>query len=256
MSTARSYELVLRRVEDRLRAGRLKVGQRLPAERAFAEELGVSRASVREAIRVLEAMGVVRTGVGSGPGAGAVIVAEPSSPLTSALRLHVATSRFPVGDVVEARVLLETWAVRVAASRGGADLGPAEAAVREMDGIGVGGAGPDGREDPEDMVRFLRLDAAFHRHLAETAGNAVISSVMRALRGAVHSYLTDALTGALDAAGERAVLTGRLQEEHRGILAAVRAGRGEEAAETLAAHIRSYYGRSEAGRAAAGPAED
>ena len=59
-SRIRLHETVVRHVEDELAAGRLPVGSRLPGERALAEQLGISRASVREGIRVLEAMGVVR----------------------------------------------------------------------------------------------------------------------------------------------------------------------------------------------------
>ncbi|HWD80415.1 MAG TPA: GntR family transcriptional regulator, partial [Kribbella sp.] len=51
----KNYELVLHRVEAELAAGRLRIGGRLPGERALAEQLGISRPSVREAVRVLEA---------------------------------------------------------------------------------------------------------------------------------------------------------------------------------------------------------
>jgi GntR family transcriptional repressor for pyruvate dehydrogenase complex len=113
----KNYELVLHRVEADLAAGRLRIGGRLPAERVLAEQLGISRPSVREAVRVLEAMGVVRTATGSGPEAGAVIVAEPVPPLTAVLRLHLATNHLPMGDVVQTRLLLESWAAREAAGR-------------------------------------------------------------------------------------------------------------------------------------------
>src|SRR5690349_5405863 len=106
----RTHQLVLHWIEDRLSAGDLAVGGRLPAERALAEQLQVSRTSVREAIRILEAMGVVRSGVGSGPDAGTVVISDPAAALGSALRLHVATQHLPVADIVETRVLLESWA--------------------------------------------------------------------------------------------------------------------------------------------------
>ena len=63
----RTHQLVLHWIENQLSSGQLAVGGRLPAERTLAEQLQVSRTSVREAIRILEAMGVVRAGVGSGP---------------------------------------------------------------------------------------------------------------------------------------------------------------------------------------------
>ena len=96
----RTHQLVLAHVEAELAAGRLTLGGRLPGERALAEQLGISRPSVREAIRALEVLGVVRTATGSGPEAGAVIVADPAAGLGLALRLHVATSGVSVGDVV------------------------------------------------------------------------------------------------------------------------------------------------------------
>ena len=111
----RTHQLVLAHVEAELAAGRLTLGGRLPGERALAEQLGISRPSVREAIRALEVLGVVRTATGSGPEAGAVIVADPAAGLGLALRLHVATSGVAVGDVVQLRLLLESWAVREAA---------------------------------------------------------------------------------------------------------------------------------------------
>ncbi|WP_427136447.1 FadR/GntR family transcriptional regulator [Pseudarthrobacter sp. S9] len=73
----RTHQLVLQWIEKQLIDGQLTVGGRLPAERTLAEQLEVSRTSVREAIRILEAMGVVRAGVGSGPDAGTVVIADP-----------------------------------------------------------------------------------------------------------------------------------------------------------------------------------
>src|SRR6478735_4634952 len=130
----RTHQLVLHWIEDRLSAGDLAVGGRLPAERALAEQLQVSRTSVREAIRILEAMGVVRSGVGSGPDAGTVVISDPTAALGSALRLHVATQHLPVADIVETRVLLESWA----AARARADapeLEQAAALLDEMDAV-------------------------------------------------------------------------------------------------------------------------
>ncbi len=106
----RTHQLVLHWIEGQLSEGGLAVGGRLPAERTLAEQLQVSRTSVREAIRILEAMGVVRAGVGSGPEAGTVVISDPTAALGSALRLHVATQHLPVADIVETRVLLESWA--------------------------------------------------------------------------------------------------------------------------------------------------
>ena len=73
----KAWESVLARIEERLVDGRLRPGDHLPPERTLAAELGVARSSVREAVRVLEAMGLIRTQTGSGPSSGAIIIARP-----------------------------------------------------------------------------------------------------------------------------------------------------------------------------------
>lgn len=234
----KNYELVLQQVEADLAAGRLRLGGRLPGERALAEQLGISRPSVREAVRVLEALGVVRTATGSGPEAGAVIVAEPSAPLTALLRLHLATSHLPMGDIVQTRVLLESWSAREAAGRfaasagepGGGRAGVGELAVAEgllerMDADGL---------SPEE---FHLLDAEFHVALAGLAGNVLIAAVMGSLRSAIHGYVLAAVPNLPDWDATAVAL----RAEHHGIVAAIRSGRGEDAARLVTEHIEGFY---------------
>jgi len=244
----KNYELVLSRVEADLAAGRLRLGGRLPGERVLAEQLGISRPSVREAVRVLEALGVVRTATGSGPEAGAVIVAEPASPLTALLRLHLATNHLPMGDIVQTRVLLESWAARQAAELLAAD-DAADAGQGESVGAGAGVAGGPGllgvaegllgrMEDPGlSPEEFHLLDAEFHVALSGVAGNVLIAAVMASLRSAIHGYVMAAVPNLPD---WDATVVG-LRAEHRAILAAVRAGEADQAARLVTDHIQGFY---------------
>ena len=220
----RTHQLVLAHVEAELVAGRLTLGGRLPGERALAEQLGISRPSVREAIRALEVLGVVRTATGSGPEAGAIIVADPAAGLGLALRLHVATSGVAVGDVVQLRLLLESWAVR-------------EAARRPDDAVLAHAAGLLDRMDAEpDPDRFLDLDGDFHADLVGLAGNVLLTAVMTSVRGAVRSYV-----GAGARRLDWSATARRLRAEHRRILEAVRAGNPDDAEREVRAHITGYY---------------
>jgi GntR family transcriptional repressor for pyruvate dehydrogenase complex len=227
----RTHQLVMQWIEDQLSGGQLAVGGRLPAERSLAERLGVSRTSVREAIRILEAMGVVRAGVGSGPEAGTVVISDPTVALGSALRLHVATQHLPVSDVVETRVLLESWAA-ARAKPDAPELLHASALLDDMDAAGPG------------VDEFLALDVRFHLALADAAGNAVVSAMMGSLREAIQGY-AGKLTANLP---DWDATAARLRSEHRKILEAIRNGDGGRAAELVAAHIEGYYKESGLGR--------
>jgi GntR family transcriptional repressor for pyruvate dehydrogenase complex len=230
----KTHQLVLTWIENELSEGRLAVGGRLPAERSLAEQLQVSRTSVREAIRILEAMGVVRAGVGSGPEAGTVVISDPTAALGSALRLHVATQHLPVADIVETRVLLESWAVSHARPDS-PELASAANLLDEMEAEEVA------------VEEFLALDVRFHLALADAAGNAVVSAMMGSLRESITGYAS-LLTGNLP---DWHATAARLRSEHHGILAAVQNDDGERAAKLVAAHIEGYY--KEAGLASGGP---
>ena len=226
----RTHQLVLHWIEGQLSEGKLAVGGRLPAERSLAEQLQVSRTSVREAIRILEAMGVVRAGVGSGPEAGTVVISDPTAALGSALRLHVATQHLPVSDIVQTRVLLESWA----ASHARPDSPELTVAARLLEEMETAGMAVDS---------FLALDVRFHLALADAAGNAVVSAMMGSLRESITGYASQ-LTSNLP---DWEATASRLRTEHRQILDAIRNDDGERAAKLVAAHIEGYYREAEGG---------
>jgi GntR family transcriptional repressor for pyruvate dehydrogenase complex len=229
---------VLSHIEDELAGGTLQLGGKLPAERSLAETLGVSRASIREAIRVLEAMGVVQSAVGSGPDAGTVVVANSSAALSSALRLHVASGHLPIADVVATRVLLETHAVSqaaiavIAANTGGTGgTGNLEEAQRVLAAMA----------DRElSVTAFVDLDAQFHLAIARAGGNAVLSSIMESLRESIQAYVLAAVPTVPDWHAEAR----RLHREHRAILQAIAAGEDTAAVKKVRAHIEGFYRRS------------
>src|SRR5512144_1962479 len=122
VTRARTYELVLDRIEEQIASGRLHVGDRLPAERDLAAALGVSRVAVREAMRVLQAMGLITQATGSGRDAGTTLTAAPGEALTRLIRMHVLVASVGPEDLVSARITLERESARLAARA----AGPAE----------------------------------------------------------------------------------------------------------------------------------
>ncbi|AMB60014.1 FadR/GntR family transcriptional regulator [Microterricola viridarii] len=225
----RAWEIVLRHIERELLDGKLRPGDHLPPERALATELGVGRSSVREAVRVLEGFGLIRTQTGSGPSAGAIIIATPQGGMSALMRLQVAAQGFPVADIVQTRLLLETQIVAGLADAGSpldpVSLGAAERLLAAMD------------VDTLTPAEFLALDAQFHVALAEASGNQVVTAMMAGLREAVESY---ALAG-LPAVTDWATTLRRLRTEHHGIVEAITARDATAASTRIHAHITGYY---------------
>ena len=206
----RSYSILLENFERRLRLGELRVGDRLPSERTLAEQYGISRPSVREALRILGALGLIRSSTGSGPKSGAIVISEPSDALSWALRMHIATRNLPVKDVVSTRLLLEGPAARAAANA-------PDSAERDL-------ALENAREHLAEMdspdisnERFHFCDTRFHYELSRLSGNIVLDTVIDSLHMATISYVQEAVPLLRDWAAVKQTL----QDQHRGIYEAI-----------------------------------
>lgn len=222
----RAWQVVLETIETDLLSGRLRPGDRLPGERALSAELGVGRSSVREAIRVLEVLGLVRTAAGSGPTSGAIIVALPGGGMSALMRLQVAAAGFAVDDIVTTRLVLEAAVVgELAEARPQPSLAASASLLDAMESRAL------------SPVEFLALDAQFHLSLAEAAGNQVITATMAGLRTAIEGYVQAGVAALADWSATSA----RLNAEHRTILAAVAAGDAARARTQVNAHITGYY---------------
>lgn len=227
-----TYESVLARIEAGLSQGRWSLGDRLPSERALSEEFAVSRASVREALRVLEAMGIIRRSTGSGPDAGAILIDKPAAGLGAALRLHMASGATNVRDVVELRLLVENWAAAAVAQRCAAQqadepdcLSKARELLDEM-------AAPD-----LNLAQFQELDAQFHVEIVALAGNPLIEATMLAIRTSIQEYVR---TG-MDRIDNPHEYVAVLHEQHHEILEVLAAGDSVKASERVCAHIEGFY---------------
>lgn len=223
---ARAHDTVLSAVEDGIATGRLRVGDRLPSERDFALQLGVSRASVREAMRALEAMGVVRSGVGQGPDGGNVLTGGSSSALTRLLRLHIGLANFPMPDAIEARVMLERWSARLAAQF---------ALPEELDALRETLVAMDAPGLPRDV--FNELDTRFHVQIARAGHNRLVADMTTAIRDAMTWWIGHSFEERED--WEEFLLT--LRDWHYGVYDAIAAHQPGKAADRIEAHIREAY---------------
>jgi len=146
----------------------LKPGDRLPTEREMGETFEVSRTVIREAIRTLEARGLVKALTGSGT----YIRAMKGSDVVSSLGMYINTQHkpFSLDALMEVREVLEIEMVRLAAERAGAaDIARLEENLEKM------------CRTTDDAKEFSKWDLEFHLQLYEASGNPLFGIILEPL---------------------------------------------------------------------------
>jgi DNA-binding FadR family transcriptional regulator len=218
---AQRYEQVAERLLADIAAGRLVPGERLPSERDLARRLQVGRASVREALAVLQNEGLLETRPGSGS-----FVAENAAALAAERGERLPHDASP-SDLLATRELLEPAAARMAAEHGGPD-GEALALLEAMDAI-------LDVEDPRARAAWSDADRLFHRRIAALTGNPVLLD----LADVVAAHMDEPLWRRLR--DESVATPGRTRlhaAEHRMIYEAIAEGDGAAAELYAAQHLR------------------
>ncbi len=212
----RSYEEVVRQVEEAIRSGKIERGQRLPTERQLSETFDVSRGVIREAVKVLEAMGLVEARQGSG-----IYVRNDTIPsVTKAFILSVSPDAESVDRLFEFRRGLEAEAARLAAIRHADEhIATMAEALLVMERA----------VDPLNWAVFGTNDSLFHNTLARASGNPYLEVAIAAARDMQRDVMT------LFAKHAGSIHTAIAQ--HRDVFDAVRAGDSDLAGRLMADHI-------------------
>jgi len=211
-------EQVARRIMAMISARALKPGDQLPPERELAESLGVSRPSLREAIRGLSILGVVKVRQGGG----AFITELDAESLLGPIRFFLSLEDVNVRELYDARSLIESDVARRAA------LNMSAAQLDALAGIVDDQAGTLG-----DARAFRLSDFAFHEAIWEGCGNAFLRRIGESL----NVLGLEVRRRASETAG---VLEQSLAD-HRRLLAALRARDADGAAEAARMHMQNVY---------------
>lgn len=164
IQSERLYERIIEQIEQRLLVGDLKVGDRLPPERDLAEQFGVSRTAVREAVKALRQKGLVEVQ----PGRGTFITNGTSQVMRHSLGLLMKIGGTDgSANLVEVREIIEPGIAALAATRADEEhIMTMREAVATMD---------EALKDPD---KFIEADLDFHLALAEATQNALIPTLI------------------------------------------------------------------------------
>ncbi len=223
---SRPSAVVARELRRAIISGAFDGDGRLPPEAELAGELGISRHRLREAIRLLEAEGLVRVKPGRNGGI------FPSPPTEEALTRSFATvlgaRRTPLSDVFEARLQIESACAALAAGRAGDDD---LAELRSLTSVSV---------DAYAALGDQELNTRFHLAVARAGHNEAFVVIMSAIRSLIAGVDARVMTPQT-----RAGLREGSLRAHRAIVRAIEARDATKAAERMRMHIAGFWERPE-----------
>lgn len=222
------HRKILRWLENELFEGNIQLGQDLPTDSEIARAIGVGRSRTRDALRTLEDMDLVQLYTGRGKEMLVHLSDEPAAAASAALRLHMSSSRYPTRDLVQTRILLESWAI--------ARIDPKTASFAEMDDVLAQ------MEDFDLSIRdFLELLLSFHHQVMRCAGNELLVGLLASVRQPSFESMLS-LVGRMPLWSSAVE---RLRAESRAIAEALKAGDAATARALVIGQLRGMY--SEAG---------
>lgn len=176
--STRAFEEVAAQIREELAKGRLRIGDRLPSERALSEQFGVSRNTLREALRSLEHAGLVR--LQKGASGGAFITEDSGEAITTGMLDLYHVGSIQPAHLTEARIWLESIIVREACQRAKpADLQELHQNIKDAEEATEKG----------NFSRRAEVNLNFHRILARMTGNPIMVIVMDGVLSVLRHYI-------------------------------------------------------------------
>ena len=224
VTVARASSSIADQIRNAIVTGQLKEGARLPPERELAEQFGVSRVTVRDALRALEAMGLIEVRVGAR--GGAFVTAPTGSVVGRTMSDMMMVSAITPEDIVEARLVVELGTVTLATAR-----------ATEEDLARLRRHCEFAREELTAGRYTREISWDFHALVAEAAHNGAVEGLTHSFRSSLSMHPFRTREG--EAAHERTV------EEHFRIVEALERRDGATARAEMARHLLRGTGLEE-----------
>ena len=218
----RLADSVVTEIEKQILDGALRPGDRIPSERQLAQDFGVSRPSIREAIQKLVAKGLLVTRHGGGTTVTDKLDAPFVEPWQDMVKDHPLLHR----DILEVREMLEGQAAELAAQRAtDVDIARLDHAFAELEAA----------YSHKDLEKAIAADVAFHQAIAEASHNVLMGHLTASLMRVIHEHVSNNLKHA----HTRPAQWEQLRSQHRAIWKAIKSNKADKA--NTAAKEHSAY---------------
>lgn len=210
------YEQVIEQIKGMITNGVLKKGDRLPSERELVEQLGISRASIREALRSLEIIGLIE----SKQGEGNFIRENFDNTLFEPLSIMFMLNDCKVEEIFELRKVIEIETAALAAKK---------ITDEEIDELQILINNMKTSEDEDERVKD---DAKFHYTIAKASRNFLVLSILNTVASLIDSFIKDARKDIINNQ-----LKDNIDNDHEEILNALKEHNSNKASESMRKHM-------------------
>lgn len=225
----RIFQDVVGQIQEAIIEGRLKVGDRLPAERELKETLQTSRSTLREALRVLEQKGLIEIKLGTG--GGAVVKTVSADLVSESLDLLIRSHQVTLRHIAEFRERVEGDVVILATSRmNETDARILKTLLNEARMCVDRGA--------EAVSDFLTADKNIHLYFAKITGNPIYISILKTIHENIRRYYDEFLVMAEPEMNENL-------QDLEDVVNAMQSGEAEKAGRIASTHVRRFNGYME-----------
>jgi len=210
-----TLEVIVQQIKDQIKKGILKPGEKLPSERKLADQLGVSRASVREAIQALAFSGYLEVIQGKG-----TYILEISTKYDEIINFFSEFSNYSLDYLMEARIMLEGEFARLAALNANQEeIDEIERVFNEI-------------VNSKDLNTFFVKDLEFHLTIAKATHNPIMNGLMKIIGEMLYKE-TQRIIGISRYTRENTI------ETTRELVQAIKKRNAERAGELMSEHIRN-----------------
>jgi GntR family transcriptional repressor for pyruvate dehydrogenase complex len=216
----KASDVLARELRERILSGELVEGTALPAERELVKQTQMSRATVREALRILEVQNLVR--VRAGRAGGAFVQRPTTKSMASTVSMLIRGRQIKLADLMETREALEPFCAELAARKHTDE----DLAVLDQANTDIAFPGAD-------LSAFLQANLDWHVGVAMASHNELLIGFMTALSQAIY-------TGTENAAFVDDNVRAVTARAHRSITKAIRSGDAEAAGRRMRNHVHSY----------------
>ncbi len=178
VQTTRTYEKIIEQIKENIKNNKLKKGDRLPPERLMAEQMGISRLTVREALSYLLAIGLIENKAGNGN----YIKSDLSSMLYEPMSMYILLEDIDFQEVLSLRKTLQTQCIAICTDNITVDN------LNELETI------CDKMKICENYDKLIELDLAFHSYIVKGTNKKLVNIIYNSISELVMDYISHAWT--------------------------------------------------------------